>query len=156
MMLALLACAPAPSPAPEDTAPAEQAPVAGTFAVTVEAEWAGECDFEDPATYRDAEETWTFDPRANGVLVLFPGVWDVLSCALDGPDFTCDEGSYEAGRTQVTRLVEGVFTADDTIAGALVIELDCGGTGCDTLTDAYGRRLEFPCRSEAAFAGELE
>lgn len=154
MILALLACAPAPTP--EAPAPTEQAPVAGTFAVTVSEEWEGDCEFEDPATYQTPEQTWTFDPRANGVLILSPGLWDVLSCALDGPDFTCDDGSYEEGRAQVTRLVEGAFTSDTAVAGALVIELDCGGAGCDALKDAYGRRLEFPCRSEAAFEGTLE
>jgi hypothetical protein len=57
---------------------------------------------------------------------------------------------------EVTRLVEGTFPSDGRVERALVLELDCGGTGCDTLKDTYGRSLGFPCRSEVPFEGRLE
>ncbi len=155
MILALLACAPADPSLPGDAAPAEPTPGAGAFAVTVAEEWEGDCDFEDPATYQDPEQDWMFDPRGD-VLILYKTFWEPLSCELSGVDFVCDDGSWESGRMQVTLLVEGTFPTEATVEGALVVELDCGGAGCDSLQDLYGRRLDFPCRSEAPFEGAVE
>jgi hypothetical protein len=154
----LLACAPQPadtgSPA-VDTAPVPWAPTKGAYAVTVADAWDGDCDFDDPATYEAPAQEWTFDPRGD-VLIVYRDFWTPTACTLDGAAFGCDDGSWEEGRMQVTRRVEGEFPDEASVRGALVVELDCGGTGCDTLQDTYGRRLDFPCRSEAAFEGTLD
>lgn len=156
MILLLFACA---QPAPEDTAgtplpPADVPPVpaAGDYAVEVAGTWEGDCRFEDPATYQPPEQVWTADPRGE-VLVLYLDYWTPVACSLDGLDFTCDTGSWAADRMQVTHTLAGAFSADETVAGAIVLELDCGGAGCDTLQDLYGNRLSFPCRAEAPFTG---
>ena len=156
MMLLLLACASTPHPAPEDSAsPAAPTVSTGTFAVTVATEWSGDCEFSDTNPDQQAQQEWTFDPR-DDILVLYKDYWNVETCTHEGTDFSCDDGSWKADRMQVTLLTEGGFPTEDTLQGQLVVELDCTGTGCDTLIDEYGRHLEFPCRSEAAFDGVLE
>lgn len=155
MIFALLACAHPDPVSPGDPAAAEPAAGAGTFAVTVAAEWEGDCDFEDPATYQEPEQEWSFDPR-DDVLIVYTGFWEVASCSLEGADFRCDTGSWGGGRAQVTLLLEGTFPSEDTVEGARVVELDCTGAGCDSLKELYGRRLDFPCRSEARFEGRLD
>lgn len=154
MMLLLLACTGTDT---EETAMPDApvaAPVGGTYTVTLGDTWVGSCDLADAATHGDVEQEWTVDPRGD-TLIVYLDYWSPISCALDGFDFGCDDGSWSGGRAQVTRRVEGSFPTDARIEGALVLELDCGGAGCDTLKDMYGRGLEFPCRSEVEFEGVL-
>jgi hypothetical protein len=139
----------APASAPDPT------PTAGVYAMTVAEEWEGDCDFQDPATYEAPEQEWTFDPR-DDVLIFYEDFWTPLYCTLDGLDFSCDDGSRSEGRFRVTRLVEGTFPDAQTVSGAVVVQLDCSGTGCDTLKDLYGRGLDVPCEAQAAFDGVLE
>jgi hypothetical protein len=155
VILAILACA-SPDPAGGDTAAPEPGVVAGSFAVDVAEEWDGDCAFDDLATYQEPQQVWTFEPRNHGVLILSTGTWDLLSCSFEGQDFVCDEGSYADGRTRVTREIAGAFPSDTTVEGAFVVELDCSGSGCDDLQDAYGSGIEFPCRAEAPFTGRRE
>lgn len=152
-LLLLLACGGDDSAA--RAAPGEEgSPVAGAYAMTVADAWSGTCDLDDPATYEAATQEWTFDPRGD-VLILYRDFWTPLTCTLDGLAFSCDDGSWNGGRMEVTRLVEGTFTASGTVGGQLVVELDCGGAGCDELQETYGRDLTFPCRAEAAFSGAI-
>lgn len=158
MILALLACGPTePSGDGDATDTPDVAPEVepvgdGTFVMTIADTWEGDCDFDDPSTYQPAQ-AWTFDPRGD-VLVLYKDFWSLVACDLAGADFSCDDGSWQQSRMQVTREIEGRFSSETSVEGALVIELDCGGNGCDELQYLYGRRLDFPCRAEAPFSGE--
>lgn len=131
------------------------APLAGDYRVAVAGTWEGDCDFDDPDTRQAPEQVWTVDPRS-GVAVIYQGDWAPVACALDGWAFLGDMGSYDQGHMHVDHTLEGAFSAEGGIQGAEVIALDCSSSGCDTLRAAYGRRLDFPCRSTAAFSGALE
>ena len=153
-MLLLLACTGAEI---HDTAVPDTpvtAPSGGTYNVALGDTWLGTCDLADPATHDDVAQEWTVDPRGD-TLIVYLDYWSPITCTLEGFDFGCDDGSWSGGRVEVTRRVEGTFPTDARIEGALVLELDCGGAGCDTLEGQYGRGLEFPCRSEVAFEGVL-
>jgi hypothetical protein len=153
VILLLASCAAVDSgeDATETGVPAAPPVGAGAFTMTIADTWAGDCEFDDPATYQPAQE-WTFDPRGD-VLVLYKDFWTLVSCTLDGAEFLCDDGSYQESRMQVTKEIEGSFATGTTVEGALVVELDCGGNGCDSLKDLYGKKLDFPCRAEAPFSG---
>lgn len=96
----------------------EGAPVGGDYAMAVAEAWSGTCDLDDPATYEAPEQAWTLDPR-DDVLILYRDYWTPLACTLDGLAFSCDEGSWTGGRREVTRLVEGTFTAEGSVGGQL-------------------------------------
>jgi hypothetical protein len=156
MIFALLACAPAEPEPTADTATVEvPVPVAGRYTIELAEEWEGDCQLDDPATYDDLVQEWTFDPRGD-VLVLYLDFWNLTSCTLDGLDFSCDDGSWSGGRAEVQKRIEGTLTPTGRVEGQRVLELDCGGPGCDTLQDSYGRRLDFPCRAEVPFEGAVE
>lgn len=140
------------NPQPDDI---EIAPIPGFYEVSLAEEWEGDCNLDDFATYDEPEQEWEALPRG-AVLILYQDYWAPNSCTLDGMDFSCDDGSWSESRAQVDKTIEGSFVLDGTLTGRKVVELDCGGSGCDILEEMFGNRLGVPCRIEAPFEGVLK
>ena len=131
-------------------------PAGGDWRVLQGASWEGDCALADMDTRFTPETTWWMDPR-DDVLIIYTTPWDVLSCDLDGPQFTCDLGSWTYEEySSMTYLLTGTFTRNTAFTGTTSIALVCGDPSlARELRNSYGEDLEFPCSVEASVEGEL-
>lgn len=134
-------------------------PAQGTWEVTFDAEYGGDCVLADPSTGRGVED-WYVDPSVNGHLTFRPQLYQVSACLLTDRDFDCVVGwlgaAVSANAVETSDYsIEGTFSDATTMSGTFVADAACEGGGCRALADTYGPDFRYPCTGTAGFTGVL-
>ena len=161
LLLGLLGChAQATDTAsPEDSAAPTVVPEAGTWSVSFDTVFGGDCALDDPNTYFAAAESWGVDPR-NGYVVFTLDYETWFGCTLsDAGSFHCaiadDVIAGSTATVEFATTMDGVFYTPDEMSATYAITATCTGDACDE-AGGYGMGFTYPCAATAAVAGSWE
>lgn len=146
----------------------EIAPGSGWYRISIAVETAWTCAGQPPAE-QEADRASSMaeievSERGDGATWRWADAYDPLDCALDGDELTClvydthtSEGDEESPRSALreTRTIEAGWVGDGVIEGAMVLELDCAGDGCENVALGYGEGFVFPCVGSRSLSASL-